>query len=127
MKPQARLDGKYVGKKVTATANNVPVFILKEADTTIYYSPVFDISGYGYSDQEARESLVTALNEFFRYTINKKTYENELIKLGWKTAKKKKFTPPSMSQLIKDRDYLAEIMDKHDFTKSSLEVELPEA
>lgn len=125
MKPQARLDGKYVGSKLTAEAKNVPVFILNEDDVTIYYSPVFDITGYGYNDEEAKKSLIVSLNEFFRYTINKDTFDSELVKLGWKLKKKKNYTPPNMSKLIKERDYLSEIIDKHEFRKSTIPIEMP--
>ncbi len=122
MKPQKRLDGTFVGKKITTEAQNIPVFILEEDETTIYDIPVFDISGYGYTDEEAKASLITVLNKFFRYTTNKKTYETELIKLGWKSKKNKKYVPPSRSKLVKERAYLTEIIDEHEFIKLSIEM-----
>ena len=61
---------------------NVPIFVLKEDDNFIYYSPVFDLSGYGWTEEEAKESFNVALSEFFKYAMKKKTIDSELKKLG---------------------------------------------
>ena len=63
----------------------------KEEDVTIIYSPALDLSGYGHSEVEAKNSFSEALQEFFRYTNNKKTLDKVLKKLGWsiKGSKKK--------------------------------------
>ncbi len=127
MKPLLKADGKYVTGKQMANYHNVPIFVLKEDDTIIYYSPVFDVSGYGYTDSEAEQSIVIAINEFLRYTLNKKTFEVEMLKLGWKRKKQKTFTPPPMSEMVRKRPYLSEILDDHDFQKKSLDVEIPMA
>ncbi|MBV6641035.1 MAG: hypothetical protein KI791_09960 [Cyclobacteriaceae bacterium] len=127
MKPQLKATGNFTQGNKTANFQNVPVFVIREDDTTIYYTPVFDISGYGYDDTEAEKSLQVAINEFFRYTLNKKTFSSELLKLGWKQLKKKKYLPPVMSEMVKERDYLSEIIDSHDFSKKSLDVAMPVA
>jgi len=125
MKAPLKADGNYFDGKNRADFNNVPVFIINEEDTVIYYSPVFDISGYGHSEEEAAKSLNVAIQEFFKYTINKQTIELELVKLGWKKAKKKKFVPPAISEMVKKRDYLSEIMNDHNFRKESIDVSVP--
>ncbi|MEP5611311.1 MAG: hypothetical protein ABJP45_03645 [Cyclobacteriaceae bacterium] len=120
MKPQLKAEGHFNDGKHSADFSNIPVFIIKEGKTSIYYSPVFDLSGYGHSEKEAQKSLMIAIDEFFKYTMNKKTLETELIKLGWKHPKKKKFVPPAMSDMVKKRDYLSEIINEHNFRKESL-------
>ncbi len=125
MKPQLKASGQFIDGPHQAQFNNVPVFILQENNTIICYSPVFDLSGYGYSEKEAWESLTTGMNEFLKYTMNKKTLGVELMKLGWKQQKKKKFIPPAMSEMVKKREYLSEIMNDHNFRKESMDIELP--
>lgn len=125
MNPQMKASGQFVDGLNQAQFDNVPVFILQEDNTIVCYSPVFDLSGYGRSEKEAWESLSIGINEFFKYTMNKKTLGVELIKLGWKQQKKKKFVPPAMSEMVKKRDYLSEIMNDHNFRKESMDVELP--
>lgn len=127
MKPHLKADGKFSNGKQSANFQNVPVFVIKEDDTIVYYTPVFDLSGYGYNELEAENSLMIGINEFFRYTLNKNTFGTELLKLGWKQPKKKKFIPPVMSEMVKERDYLSEILDSHEFNKKSLGVEMPMA
>lgn len=125
MKPQIKASGQFVDGTKKANYRNIPIFIISEDDTKIFYGPVFDLSGYGHSEQEARQSLVTGINEFFKYTMHKNTLENELLKLGWKQPKKKKFIPPAMSDMVKERDYFSEIMNEHDFRKESMDFEVP--
>ena len=55
----------------------------KEEDVTIIYSPALDLSGYGHSQVEARNSFSEALHDFFRYTNNKRTLDSVLKSLGW--------------------------------------------
>lgn len=93
MKPQLKADGNFSQGGQVTNFQNVPVFVMREDETVIYYAPVFDLSGYGYDESEAEQSLSLAIKEFFRYTSNKKTFVSELIKLGWKQQKKTKFVP----------------------------------
>ncbi len=41
--------------------------------------PLFDLTGYGTSEDEAKKSLSVTLDEFLRYTINKNTFIFELV------------------------------------------------
>ena len=50
----------------------------EEDNVTIIYSPALDLSGYGYSQPEAKQSFWEALPEFLRYTNNKKTLDKVL-------------------------------------------------
>lgn len=126
-----------MGSKYTVTGNfkdggnsaefqNVPIFVLEEDDNFIYYSPVFDLSGYGKTEEEAKESFNIAVDEFFKYTMRKKTIDSELKKLGWtKTRRNVRYQPPVMSDMVKKHPYLSEIMNEHDFKKSSIPIAIP--
>lgn len=98
----------------------------KEEDVTIIYSPALDLSGYGYSEVEAKNSFSEALHEFFRYTNNKKTLDKVLKKLGWtvKGSKKRpKFNPPKDSDLVISNPLYNEIVNKKNYKVSREDVE----
>jgi hypothetical protein len=50
----------------------VGLFQFEEDGPTIIYSPAFDLSGYGNSVEGAKSSFAESIEEFLRYTINKK-------------------------------------------------------
>ncbi|UZO81915.1 hypothetical protein NBT05_05475 [Aquimarina sp. ERC-38] len=98
----------------------------EEDNVTIIYSPALDLSGYGYSQSEAKQSFSEALQEFFRYTSNKKTLEKVLKDLGWviKGSKKKsKFNPPKDSDLISLNPLYNEIVNNKSYKVSRENVE----
>lgn len=49
-----------------------------ENNVTIIYSPALYLSGYEYSQSEAKQSFFDALHEFFRYTNTIKTLDKVL-------------------------------------------------
>ncbi|MFA5300388.1 MAG: hypothetical protein WC389_19560 [Lutibacter sp.] len=98
----------------------------KEEDVTIIYAPALDLSGYGYSSVEAKNSFSEALHEFFRYTNNKKTLDKVLKKLGWSikgSKKKPKFNPPKDSELVTLNPMFNEIVNKKNYKVSREDVE----
>lgn len=98
----------------------------KEENVTIIYSPALDLSGYGHSQVEAKNSFSEALHEFFRYTNNKKTLDKVLKKLGWSikgSKKKPKFNPPKDSELVKSNPLYNEIVNKKNYKVSREDVE----
>ena len=98
----------------------------KEDEITIIYSPALDLSGYGQSEIDAKNSFSEALHEFFRYTNNKKTLDKVLKKLGWSikgSKKKPKFNPPKDSELVKSNPLYNEIVNKKNYKVSREDVE----
>ena len=98
----------------------------KEDNVTIIYSPALDLSGYGYSKAEAKNSFSEALHEFFRYTNNKKTLDKVLKKLGWTirgSKKRPKFNPPKDSDLVTSNKMYSEIVNKKNYKVSRENVE----
>ena len=99
----------------------------KENDVTIVYSPALDLSGYGYSTEEAKNSFNIVLVEFLRYTHNKKTFEDEIKKLGWKIKGKKnnhKFLPPLNSELIERNTLYSDIVNSKNYKAYNESIEL---
>jgi hypothetical protein len=98
----------------------------EEDNVTIIYSPALDLSGYGYSQSEAKQSFSEALHEFFRYTNNKKTLDKVLKNLGWAirgTKNKPKFNPPKDSDLVSLNPLYNEIVNSKSYKVSREAIE----
>lgn len=105
---------------------NVPVFIFTEDDIYYTYIPAFDILGYGYNEDEAKQSLETSLFEFFKYTHNKNTFVIELRRLGWKIKKaKKNYEAPSISEQLTSNEQLRDIINNKQYKTSNFDVSMP--
>ena len=117
-------------KKGLVTVNvSVPLLSFKEDDDTfIVYSPALDVSGYGDTEEEARKSFEITLEEFINYTLNKKTFQSELTRLGWKIKKQTashKYIPPQLDELFSSKDYLNSIIREKDFRSYRQNIQLP--
>ena len=51
------------GVKIKVT---VDLISFEEAENVIYYCPAFDLSGYGNSEHEAKQSFEVVIGEFFK-------------------------------------------------------------
>lgn len=89
------------------------------------YSPDLDLTGYGKREEDAKDSFNLAMEEFLTYTSRKGTIIKVLTKLGWKVTKKEKLSAPSLSELVRTRSYLEEILTEKDFRKTSTSVAIP--
>lgn len=122
---------KFTGKfKGTDSKVSVVLSLMsfQENDVTIIYSPALDLSGYGTSEKKAKESFEIALEEFIRYTINNGTFDSELRKLGWKVSGRKtsrNYKQPNFDELLKDKEYLINILRDKEFRKFNQQVSFP--
>jgi predicted RNase H-like HicB family nuclease len=91
----------------------------------IVYTPSLDLSGYGNTEEEATASYAEAIDEFLRYTTNKKTLPKVLTKLGWSINRKNKIKAPPLVQMINENKYLAEIFEEKQYKKLHQTVKLP--
>lgn len=120
-----QLKGKGQYKQGTLNVD-VPVMLFKDSDTWYAYLPSFDLTGYGGDPEEAKESLKVVLNEFIRYTLNKKTFFEELKRLGWKfRPKSKRLKAPEMSELIEENKELKEIVNTREYYSARYPVNIP--
>ena len=105
---------------------NLKVVFFEEEHISYAYLPSLDLTGYGNTGNEAKESLKIVLDEFLRYTLNKNTFFIELQRLGWKIkSKKKPMTPPEMSDLINTNEQFRDIVNHKQYTTSNYPVNLP--
>ncbi len=97
-----------------------------EDGVTIVYSPALDLSGYGNNETEAKQSFTEAIDEFFRYTSEKNTFDKVLINLGWTingSEKKLEFNPPKDSDLVASNSLYNEIVNNKSYKVSRQELE----
>lgn len=116
-----------VNQSQTLVKIKLPFISFKESDFFIIYCPALDISGYGLTEKEAEESFTITLNEYIKYTLNKKTFFSDLERLGWKVFKNKRkpLLPPEMTTLLNENDNFSRIFNHHSFRKFNKMVSIP--
>lgn len=108
----------------------VTLILFEDSNTHVVYCPALDLSGYGQTEKEAMESFRISLEEFIHYTINKKTFYNELRRLGWKIKGQKAqnrsiINPPNISDLLQKNANFNNIFNNFPFRKIDEQIELP--
>jgi hypothetical protein len=80
---------------------NVEVYFVKEDEYTTAYCPALEVSGYGLTEEEARESFDVALKIFLEETNKRGTFEKYLLAHGWTLQQQPEFiyTPPKETGL----------------------------
>lgn len=94
----------------------------KEDDVTIIYSPALDITGYGYSVEQAQESFEITLEEFVRYTHTNNTLEKALLELGWSVSDEK-LEAPKNSDLVQRNPMYSDIVNSKEYKAFQEELE----
>ena len=84
----------------------VPLIVFKEEDEGIWYAhcPVLDITGYGKTQDEAKNSFEIVLEETVEYMITHGTLHDELRRLGWSRSEEHQLVPPDMGMLLKKEE-----------------------
>lgn len=101
------------------------LYIWEEEGITFVYSPALDITGYGVSEEEAKESFKITMGEFVSYTHNKKTIFDELESLGWTVnRKKKRVNAPDLEELRTDNGAFRNLLKKSNIRSENQNVEL---
>ncbi|MBN1187729.1 MAG: hypothetical protein JXB49_35980 [Bacteroidales bacterium] len=125
--PDLLFEGNFANSNARVEVG-LSIIAFTEDNNYIVYSPALDISGYGNNEAEAKRSFEITLEEFFKYTINKGTFESELKRLGWKLSGKKnnrKYKQPFLDQLFRDNHYLSEIIRDKEFKKYDQKIKFP--
>lgn len=104
---------------------SVSIFLWEENSIFYVYSPALDLTGYGLTKEEARESFETVLEEFIKYTHNKKTIFQELENLGWAVNKRKKrVISPDFEDLLSENEHFRHLYKSKDLVRDSSNVNL---
>ena len=120
------IQGKWQEGK-NAVKLNLPVMFFEEDGIQIAYIPVLDISGYGKTEQEAKDSLEVSLSEYFSYTIRKNTFIEDLKAHGWTIKKKTKpYIAPELTDILNRNEYLHNIVNSRPYKMDRMDVNMPQ-
>lgn len=99
-----------------------------EDETHIIFSPALDLSGYGNTESEAKDSFQIVLQEFITYGMNKKTLLKDLQDHGWKvkgSPKNPKIKSPDLADMLKSNQELEDIFHTKNFQKYNQDLLIP--
>ena len=108
-------EGKLKKGHNQVTARLLLLYFQDENKVHFIYSPHLDLSGYGNTVEEAKQSFEIAFEDLMDYTISKGTLVSLLEELGWQikgTKKVPKIVTPDFSD-IQQKQYVSEIFDKY--------------
>jgi len=124
---QLGLSGRmdYKNKSVNI---NLGMYLFKEGRSYIVYCPALDLSAYGDSEIDAKQSFVDVFEITLKYMLDKKTLKDDLINHGWqiKSMHQKKIKAPSLDAMLKNNDSFREILEKKEYRTYKQAVEIPE-
>lgn len=66
--------------------NKLKLEYFQEDGFQFIHSPLFKLTGYGHTVNEAEKSFIITFEEFLRYTEENKTLDKELVNLGIEKA-----------------------------------------
>jgi hypothetical protein len=122
---QQRTKGAYTDSK-NQVVFDLPVVSYEEDKLQVIYAPSLDVFGYGKTERDAMDSFKIALEEFIRYTTNKKTLTKVLENMGWVVKPKKRmFKAPSLGYLIDENKQFNEIFNHKNFRKFNEQIGVP--
>ena len=90
------------------------VFLFKKDDIFYAYSPALDLAGYGYNEEEAKDSFMVVMEDFFEFGIKRETLEQDLTEHGW-VKESKCFEVPNIWEI------LANSSERHQLESSNFE------
>jgi hypothetical protein len=120
---------QYLDKGKSIKVKLFLIHFVDEKNIHYIYSPHLDLTGYGLTEEEAKQSFDIALYEFLDYTIKKKTLGKVLEKLGWKikgsNKHPKKLIKTKLDDVLKN-SYVTEIFNKYHTETFHQQVYIPQ-
>ncbi|MGM9844779.1 MAG: hypothetical protein ACI30K_00920 [Muribaculaceae bacterium] len=95
------------------------VYVFMDGGAYIAYSPALDLSGYGESEEAAKESFAIVMDEYIAYGISRKTLIKDLRAHGWKvkSLKQRKMSAPPFDMLLHNNDVFRDILENKEYRK----------
>ena len=101
------------------------VYIWQEDQRYFVFSPALDVTGYGRTEIEAKESFEITLHEFISYMHNEKTIFDELEQLGWTVnRKRKRVHAPNLEQMLEDNEVYRRLLVRDGVRTEKRNIEL---
>lgn len=105
----------------TSLAVKLDVYLFMDGDSYIAYSPALDLSGYGTTEKEAKESFSVVIDEYISYGLAHRTLVKDLRAHGWKVRsfKQHKLSAPTFDTLMQNNDLFRDILQNKEYRKVS--------
>lgn len=97
---------------------NISVYLFKEGDNVIAYCPSLDLSGYGATQKQAKDSFTIVLKEYLDYGLQQGTLTKDLLNHGW-TFNGKITNEPKINQMLQHNTTFKSILQLPKYTKFS--------
>ena len=113
---------EYPNKIVNRNGNisvTLDVYVFMDGDSYIAYSPALDLSGYGDSEDAAKESFSIVMDEYISYGVSRRTLVKDLRAHGWKvkSLRQHKMSAPSFDMLLRSNDTFKDILENKEYRK----------
>lgn len=97
------------------------VYLFKEEDSYIAYSPALDLSGYGNSEEEAKQSFGIVIEQYITYGLSTRSLVKDLREHGWKVKsfRQRKMSAPSFDMLLNRNETFRDILQNKEYRKVS--------
>lgn len=114
------IENKIINKNGTINVF-LDVYVFIDEDCYVAYSPALDLSGYGESEEEAKDSFSIVMDEYLQYAVSNKTLVKDLRAHGWRvrSVKQRKMAAPSFDSLIKSNSTFKDILEHREYRKVS--------
>lgn len=99
------------------------LYLFKDDGVYIMYCPALDLSGYGNTKKESRESFECVLSSYLEYCVENNTLRNDLTRHGWTLDGA--VESPSVKQMLRSNKTLGDIIYRKDYVKLSETVDIP--
>lgn len=96
----------------------VSVYTFREGENVIAYCPSLDLSGYGRTQKEAKESFGIVMKDYLDYCTREGTLHEDLVNHGWSMASRQA-AEPALTHMIRRNRELRGILDLPHYSKFS--------
>ncbi|MDX2062763.1 MAG: hypothetical protein SFY70_06860 [Bacteroidia bacterium] len=107
---------------------HVQVYYAPEEGHIVAFCPSLDLVGSGKTEQEAEASISIVIDEYFRYTTNKKTLYDDLKEHGWtihKTGSKFYATAPAEADVVERIPEFGEMLASKNYRVEQRPISIP--
>ncbi len=106
----------------------VDIYLFTEGNAHIAYCPALDLSGYGYTETEAKESFAQTIKMYIGHCLAKNTLKEDLRQHGWniRSLNQKKIKAPSLQSMLRRLPDFRHMAESSDYSKYSENIYIPE-
>jgi len=125
--PQLNFSGRLDYKEKSVNVN-LCMYLFKEEDSYIVYCPALDLSAYGDSEEQAKESFTDVFEMTIKYMLDENTLKEDLVNHGWKITdlNQKKIKAPSFETMLENNDSFRKILKSKGYTMYKQHLGIPQ-